>query len=55
MGLRNLAEMEVQAGNPVNSGTPWLTQRYVDHESQVWTELNLSLVVQDPQFLHVGL
>jgi twitching motility protein PilI len=55
MGLRNLADMELQTGNPINGGTPWLTQRYVDHEAQVWTELNLSLVVQDPQFLHVGL
>jgi twitching motility protein PilI len=55
MGLRNVAEMELQDGNPSVDATPWATQRYVDSESQVWTELNLSLVVQDPQFLHVGL
>lgn len=54
MGLRNIAEMELQA-NPSVAATPWSTQRYIDRESQVWTELNLSLVVQDPQFLHVGL
>ncbi len=54
MGLRNVAEMQPQ---PVtdDSVAPWSTQRYLDAESQVWTELNLSLVVQDPQFLHVGL
>ena len=55
MGLRNIAEMELQTGNSTADPAPWATQRYVDNESQVWTELNLSLVVQDPQFLHVGL
>ena len=54
MGLRNIADMELQA-NPSGAATPGSTQRYIDRESQVWTELNLSLVVQDPQFLHVGL
>ncbi|WP_334188013.1 chemotaxis protein CheW [Noviherbaspirillum sp.] len=53
MGLRNVSEMELQ---PQEDGaTPWIAQRYVDRESQVWTELNLSLIVQDPRFLHVGL
>jgi twitching motility protein PilI len=55
MGLRNIAEMELQEAPPVAEATPWSTQRYIDRESHVWTELNLSLVVQDPQFLHVGL
>ena len=54
MGLRNIAEMEAQA--PVDATTtPWCTQRYVDSESNVWNELDISLVVQDPQFLQVGL
>jgi twitching motility protein PilI len=53
LGLRNTAEMQVEAGSP--AGTPWAGKRYVDRESQAWTELDLSLVVQDPQFLHVGL
>lgn len=55
MGLRNIAEMEVQAAGSAPSDAPWASQRYLDSESQVWTELNLSLVIQDPQFLHVGL
>ncbi|MES2535105.1 MAG: chemotaxis protein CheW [Pseudomonadota bacterium] len=55
MGLRNVAEMEVQSIGPDEEGARWATRRYIDQESQVWTELNLSLVVQDPQFLHVGL
>jgi twitching motility protein PilI len=54
MGLRNMAEMEPQS-TPESSDTPWSTRRYLDRDSQVWTELNLSLIVQDPRFLHVGL
>jgi twitching motility protein PilI len=54
MGLRNLSEMELQE-NEGSVATPWSTKRYLDRESHVWSELNLSLVVQDPQFLHVGL
>lgn len=53
MGLRNIAEMELQPANG-NGDVPWAAQRYLDRESQVWTELNLSLIVQDPLFLHVG-
>jgi twitching motility protein PilI len=55
MGLRNMADMEPQAGEGAGAAAPWSAQRYLDRESQVWTELNLSLIVQDPQFLHVGL
>lgn len=54
LGLRNVADMEPQADAETNS-VQWSSQHYVDRDSQVWTELNLSLVVQDPLFLHVGL
>ena len=54
MGLRNVADMKPQEAADGNAA-PWSTQRYLDAESKVWTELNLSLVVQDPHFLHVGL
>ncbi len=54
MGLRNVSEMRLHA--PADAAaTPWIAQSYIDRESQVWTELNLSLIVQDPRFLHVGL
>lgn len=53
LGLRNVAEMEPKSNS--EAGASWSIQRYLDNESQVWTELDLSLVVQDPQFLHVGL
>lgn len=57
MGLRNLSMMEAQ---PLSDGAaaptrPWSTRRYIDKDSEVWTELNLSAIVQDPQFLQVGL
>lgn len=54
LGLRNVSEMQIKPDESA-SATPWLAQQYVDRESQLWTELNLSLIVQDPQFLHVGL
>jgi twitching motility protein PilI len=54
LGLRNVSEMKAQA-NAAENATPWSAQQYVDQDSQVWTELNLSLIVQDQRFLHVGL
>lgn len=54
MGLRNPAEMELQS--PADSSdSSWAVQRYLDRESQVWIELDLSQIVQDPRFLHVGI
>ncbi|HXA47488.1 MAG TPA: chemotaxis protein CheW, partial [Burkholderiaceae bacterium] len=54
LGLRNVADMEAQV-TPEADATQWSSQHYVDRDQQVWNELNLSLVVQDPLFLHVGL
>jgi twitching motility protein PilI len=53
MGLRNVAEMTPQP-DAGSENAPWAVQRHVDRDTQVWTELDLSLIVQDPQFLHVG-
>jgi twitching motility protein PilI len=54
LGLRNVAEMKAHTDNE-DEGAPWSSKRYVDQESQLWTELDLSMVIQNPQFLHVGL
>ena len=54
LGLRNVADMQVQQDTSGNA-PQWSSQHFVDRDQHVWTELNLSLVVQDPQFLHVGL
>lgn len=54
LGLHNVAEMEPQS-DVQDEFAPWASKRYLDRQSQVWTELDLSLVLQNPQFLHVGL
>jgi twitching motility protein PilI len=54
LGLRNVADMRLQDGE-TESATPWAPRQYVDRDSQIWTEIDLSLIVQDAQFLHVGL
>ncbi len=54
LGLRNLGEMRpYEEGG--EAAAPWSARQHLDRESQVWTELDLSLIVQDAQFLHVGL
>jgi twitching motility protein PilI len=52
LGLRNVAEMQLQTNN--ESGTPWSGRCYRDGEQQLWTQLNLSSIVQDQRFLQVG-
>lgn len=54
LGLRNIAYMQPQA-DETQAATSWAARQYVDRDSQVWTELDLSLIVQDAEFLHVGL
>lgn len=53
LGLRNVAEMESSPTG--DSAAPWAARQYRDRESQIWTELDLSLITQDPRFLQVGL
>jgi twitching motility protein PilI len=54
IGLRSMSDMEPDEHSEAGA-TPWCARRYRDRESHIWTELNLSLIVQDPKFLHVGL
>jgi twitching motility protein PilI len=54
MGLRNVADMQQQPDTDTDVAA-WAVRRYVDRDAQVWTELDLSRIVQDPQFLQVGL
>jgi len=55
LGLRNVGEMESCEPSAEATREPWAMRRYRDRDAQIWTELDLSLVVQDPRFLHVGL
>lgn len=54
MGLRNLAEMSAEDPPSAEGLAPWAAAAWRDREGRVWTELKLSEIVQDPQFLHVG-
>jgi twitching motility protein PilI len=54
MGLRNIVEMEFLA-DTAETDAAWATHTFRDRESHIWRQLDLSLVVQDPRFLHVGL
>lgn len=51
LGLRNVADMQPDTGE----GEPWSSQRYVDQDSHVWSQLDLSAIIQHPRFLQVGL
>ncbi|MFJ2989778.1 chemotaxis protein CheW [Collimonas sp. NPDC087041] len=52
LGLRNVAQMTLQPAESIDSTG---AKRYVDSESQVWTELSMARILQDPRFLQVGL
>ena len=54
LGLRNIATMTLKNPAPDADNPPWLARHHVDVDAQDWTELDLSLITQDPRFLHVG-
>jgi twitching motility protein PilI len=53
LGLRNVGEMQLQQAQP-QEGAPWLINRFVDREENLWTEIDLTQVIQDQRFLQVG-
>lgn len=55
MGLRNLADMSETAVPGGPGAASWSCRAWRDQDARVWTEIKLSEIVQDPQFLHVGL
>jgi len=52
LGLRNVGEMVLQPASQADDDAG--VARYLDSESQLWTELKLTQIVQDPRFLQVG-
>jgi len=54
LGLRNVAEMSIQENSSENQSA-WLRQSYVDNNNQIWYELSLAALIQDSDFLHIGL
>ena len=59
LGLRDSSKMEVasMSDEAVASfeNKPWILNTYKDADGHLWSELSLSLLVQDQEFLHVGL
>ncbi len=52
LGLRNVAEMTAQQASEPSA---WKQQSYLDSNNQSWVELNLAQLIQDSDFLHIGL
>ncbi|MBC3876282.1 chemotaxis protein CheW [Undibacterium sp. FT79W] len=56
LGLRNLAEMEeIASGETDGNSQEWLQRRFRDRDGNVWHELSLAALVQNQDFLHIGL
>jgi twitching motility protein PilI len=62
LGLRNIADMQelesADAGvdeSQTQVHKPWITKKYRDRDGGVWSALSLAALVQDQEFLHVGL
>ena len=56
LGLRNLAEMEeISSSETDGNGREWLQRRFRDRDGNVWHELSLAALVQNQDFLHIGL
>lgn len=57
LGLRNVAQMRLRTsieGSDSTEVSP-IAKQYIDGDAQIWTELSLAQVLQDPKFLQVGL
>ncbi|MBY0574092.1 MAG: chemotaxis protein CheW [Undibacterium sp.] len=60
LGLRNADEMQLlepddEIAGIESASKPWLLNQFLDSDGNSWSQLSLSLLVQDQKFLHVGL
>lgn len=56
LGLRNIAEMDEVASDTQKTGhRAWLQRQFRDRDGHIWRELSLAALVQDQDFLHIGL
>lgn len=53
LGLRAIEEMSERDAETAQA-MPWASRSHIDSSAQSWTELNLSLMIRDQRFLHVG-
>jgi twitching motility protein PilI len=54
-GLRNLSDMQPLDDPDDGVRKAWMVKKYQDRDGNVWMALSLSLLVQDQEFLHIGL
>ncbi|MBC3882031.1 chemotaxis protein CheW [Undibacterium sp. LX40W] len=55
LGLRNVDQMQLIDHEENIELKPWLLNRFVDADGNEWWQLSLTLLVQDQNFLHIGL
>lgn len=59
LGLRSADEMDLideQAmSTPDQQKKTWIINRFLDSDGQIWSQLSLSSLVQDQEFLQIGL
>lgn len=56
LGLRNPQQMTPAPESVQSAGLArWATQCYRDDQSRLWAQVDLAALVQDPDFLHIGL
>ncbi|HXM84035.1 MAG TPA: chemotaxis protein CheW [Burkholderiales bacterium] len=53
LGLRNAAQLQPRASAAAQA--PWIKAEYTDTEGRPWKELDLPQLVQQPEFLDVGI
>lgn len=59
LGLRNADDMDLldeekSTDLGLSGKKPWVLNRLVDTDGTIWSQLSLSLLVQDQEFLHIG-
>ena len=53
LGLRNASQLQARARDAAQA--PWIRAEYTDAEGRRWKELDLPALVQQPEFLDVGI
>ena len=53
LGLRNVSQLQPRARDAAQA--PWIRAEYTDAEGRPWKELDLPTLVQQPEFLDVGI
>jgi twitching motility protein PilI len=52
LGLRSAEQLQARAGP---AGAPWLRAEYADKDGRQWKDLDVAQLVQNPDFLAVGI